>query len=372
MPTPEFPQELVDYIIDHVHDSTETLLACALVCRSWLPSARFHLFSDITISESHTIPRILQGLSMNDTLPGLVRSLALIGNETSGHFASVFHGFCFTSLTTFEVWDIIPDSVDTDFILLLAISMPNLVCLALHDCLDLPFSYLNRLLTVAPLSMKELDLSHIFITQIPDTNPLESLIDTRRVSSLILGHSNALDWIFHPKLSFNFGFLTSLELSRDFECLDVILPHLTSTLEHLSLTGSMVDAAASDISDVTDIALSRLTRLTVSMSRMALHLVMQWISKGNIQPQHLTFIFFYEELEDRLSLHADFDDDDIAIFGWNDIDRFLDGAKSLQRLEIAGEYENTADRAIEEIERTKQTFCELLPRLFSKGHLVYM
>ncbi|EIW78455.1 hypothetical protein CONPUDRAFT_167459 [Coniophora puteana RWD-64-598 SS2] len=43
------PPEMTDYIIDHLHDDTPALGACALVCRSWLPAARFHLFSSVSV-----------------------------------------------------------------------------------------------------------------------------------------------------------------------------------------------------------------------------------------------------------------------------------------------------------------------------------
>lgn len=42
-------QELVDQIIDHLYDEPQTLSACSLVCRDWLPSCRFHKFSRITL-----------------------------------------------------------------------------------------------------------------------------------------------------------------------------------------------------------------------------------------------------------------------------------------------------------------------------------
>ncbi|KAF8869067.1 hypothetical protein BD779DRAFT_797413 [Infundibulicybe gibba] len=49
-PTPEnvacvFPVELTDLIIDHLNDDKESLQACSLVCSSWLPRTRHHLFS---------------------------------------------------------------------------------------------------------------------------------------------------------------------------------------------------------------------------------------------------------------------------------------------------------------------------------------
>src|SRR5262245_61527426 len=37
--------ELQDMIIDFLHDDPRTLRRCALLCKSWLPSLRFHRFS---------------------------------------------------------------------------------------------------------------------------------------------------------------------------------------------------------------------------------------------------------------------------------------------------------------------------------------
>ena len=42
------PQELADMIIDHLHDDKKTLKMCSLVCKGWVPSSSFHLFSKFT------------------------------------------------------------------------------------------------------------------------------------------------------------------------------------------------------------------------------------------------------------------------------------------------------------------------------------
>jgi hypothetical protein len=47
--TPCIPQELSDVIIDYLHDDRPALGRCGLVCWSWLPSSRFHLFSTIKL-----------------------------------------------------------------------------------------------------------------------------------------------------------------------------------------------------------------------------------------------------------------------------------------------------------------------------------
>jgi hypothetical protein len=46
---PHLPPEIIDRIIDYLHDSRADLCACALVCREWLVSSRFHLFYSISV-----------------------------------------------------------------------------------------------------------------------------------------------------------------------------------------------------------------------------------------------------------------------------------------------------------------------------------
>ena len=48
--------ELYDYIIDFLHDDKPTIIACSLVCRSWLPRCRSHLFRDLVLSGESISP----------------------------------------------------------------------------------------------------------------------------------------------------------------------------------------------------------------------------------------------------------------------------------------------------------------------------
>jgi D-ribose pyranose/furanose isomerase RbsD len=42
------PQEVIDQVIDYLHDNTKALRQCSLVCRSWLPSTSLHLFAQFS------------------------------------------------------------------------------------------------------------------------------------------------------------------------------------------------------------------------------------------------------------------------------------------------------------------------------------
>jgi hypothetical protein len=43
-------RELCDYIIDFLHDDEVSLRACSLVCRSWVPASRVHLFDHLKLT----------------------------------------------------------------------------------------------------------------------------------------------------------------------------------------------------------------------------------------------------------------------------------------------------------------------------------
>ena len=47
---PALANELTDTVIDFLHGDRSSLCACALVSKSCLPSARYHLFSDIVVN----------------------------------------------------------------------------------------------------------------------------------------------------------------------------------------------------------------------------------------------------------------------------------------------------------------------------------
>lgn len=45
----QLPQELHDMIMDFAHPDKSTISQCGLVCRSWLPTSRFHLFYNLEL-----------------------------------------------------------------------------------------------------------------------------------------------------------------------------------------------------------------------------------------------------------------------------------------------------------------------------------
>ena len=49
MQNPHLPPEILDYIVDFLHDNPGILRACSLASKSWIPRARKHLFAEVNL-----------------------------------------------------------------------------------------------------------------------------------------------------------------------------------------------------------------------------------------------------------------------------------------------------------------------------------
>jgi hypothetical protein len=50
------PPELIEHIIDYLYNSPEDLRSCALVCKAWVATCRFHLFHKISLHHEPFLP----------------------------------------------------------------------------------------------------------------------------------------------------------------------------------------------------------------------------------------------------------------------------------------------------------------------------
>jgi hypothetical protein len=69
------PSELTDNIIHQLWDDKPFLALCGLVCRSWVPASRSHLFSDISLNAENIIQFIRLSGSPHATMARHVRFL---------------------------------------------------------------------------------------------------------------------------------------------------------------------------------------------------------------------------------------------------------------------------------------------------------
>ncbi|KAF8512385.1 hypothetical protein JB92DRAFT_3117142 [Gautieria morchelliformis] len=70
------PQELIDDVTDNLHEDCDALLACSLVCRSWLPSSQRHIFRRVTfVLNEDRCDKLAQALLNSPHLSNYTREL---------------------------------------------------------------------------------------------------------------------------------------------------------------------------------------------------------------------------------------------------------------------------------------------------------
>ncbi|KAG7440772.1 uncharacterized protein BT62DRAFT_956674 [Guyanagaster necrorhizus] len=80
------PTELCNLVIDHLHDSKPSLLACSLVCRAWIPESRFHLFHEVKLYRDTADSFFQLFESQHATLgSGYIRELDVAQNTVTRH-----------------------------------------------------------------------------------------------------------------------------------------------------------------------------------------------------------------------------------------------------------------------------------------------
>ena len=86
MSDPHLPAEVLDHVVDHLHDNPETLKQCCLVSKSWITRTRTHLFADI----GFPVPKSLR--RWKETFPD--------PSSSPAHYAKTLHARCPELLTT--------------------------------------------------------------------------------------------------------------------------------------------------------------------------------------------------------------------------------------------------------------------------------
>ncbi|KAI0093886.1 hypothetical protein BDY19DRAFT_881973 [Irpex rosettiformis] len=71
------PPELFDETLDHLWDDPKTLQACCLTCRSWVPTARLHLFRTIRLSSSLSCTNFTSLLDSAPSIAWCVQKLTI-------------------------------------------------------------------------------------------------------------------------------------------------------------------------------------------------------------------------------------------------------------------------------------------------------
>ncbi|PCH36380.1 hypothetical protein WOLCODRAFT_166882 [Wolfiporia cocos MD-104 SS10] len=164
------PPEITDFIIDFLHDDTRTLKACSLVCHSWLPATRYHLFDSVRIRSTEDCLRFRRLLD---------RPLPRSWVDIAYHIRQlVFHDFPFQFLDLakvqhsfsklrevrslyFRFW--MEAEVPEGLIRCLATALPQVTELHFQECFFVYQAQLLRMICAFPnLKQLRIDDSKIF------------------------------------------------------------------------------------------------------------------------------------------------------------------------------------------------------------------
>lgn len=208
-----FPLEILDVVVDHLHDDATSLAACGLAGRSLLSSSRYHLFSCIRLTSSN-LASFLELLARPSiaNLASLTRKLVADGlfpcvgdeNTTRCNMSRALDVMLhLRSVTFFSIIDLnmnhmmthestlhshilamlsyLPDVLNLDLTAVeyhkgdclfdLILSFPKLQSLSMRECCwdeHLSSTTVQRLLKQTPFYLRELDLfsADIFARQV--------------------------------------------------------------------------------------------------------------------------------------------------------------------------------------------------------------
>ncbi|KZT67228.1 hypothetical protein DAEQUDRAFT_399568 [Daedalea quercina L-15889] len=77
--SPKLPPELVENVIDHLHDNNAALAACALVSKEWTHTARFHRFTILKVRLRYDdYTKLGEALAASADLRNMVRTLWIV------------------------------------------------------------------------------------------------------------------------------------------------------------------------------------------------------------------------------------------------------------------------------------------------------
>ena len=78
MSTPHLPAELLDHVVDHLHDTKDALRNCCLVSKSWIPRTRKHLFASILFALEEDLESWKETFPNPSTSPGHYTEILIV------------------------------------------------------------------------------------------------------------------------------------------------------------------------------------------------------------------------------------------------------------------------------------------------------
>jgi hypothetical protein len=255
---PRLPPELTDRIIDHLHNSFPDLRACALVCRNWVKSCRFHLFYHVHLDVFYPSQyrRLYDIVCRSPSIAFHIRELELSVTSYHDHISTDLEDVRILSLllqsfVELRKLELHPQAVDWNWF------TPDMKK-SLAGILDLPslvhfetnvtyFSSLEQFTALIRPHLKRLKVGTRWLIYTPITQAVgkQDVMERRqssRLEELILHleqHYVAfIEWLLGPQCIIDLSSLRTLEAKYNFRTEGIttkLVTRLGASLEHLSI-----------------------------------------------------------------------------------------------------------------------------------------
>ncbi|RDB17401.1 hypothetical protein Hypma_002011 [Hypsizygus marmoreus] len=229
--SPRIPQELLNKIVDDLHDDSKALGCCALTSRLLLERSQTHIFSSIIISSSRDAACHRSRMDANPRLWGYVRRLMFLTffhMHGGGNGTDVSHILRkATSLRTLHVgnsiahasWYTIPE--DTRIALFNAFRSPSLTDLHIFYLSSLPASIFGLKMHLNHFSLRGLTFCDDDSFDLGSADLSEMSVHTLEISSndsidlllSIIAHPNSFSSRIKKLILHNLGNTTSLAIA---------------------------------------------------------------------------------------------------------------------------------------------------------------
>jgi hypothetical protein len=80
MSDPHLPAEMLDHVVDHLHDTQDALRNCCLVSKSWVPRTRRHLFADVRFYTIKSMQSWKEVFTDPSTSPACYAKILFVGH----------------------------------------------------------------------------------------------------------------------------------------------------------------------------------------------------------------------------------------------------------------------------------------------------
>ncbi|KAJ6525920.1 hypothetical protein DFH09DRAFT_1095478 [Mycena vulgaris] len=289
----QMPQELVNHIIDFLHDTPTDLKACALVSRAFVYEAQSHIFKELSIGNFGAMKSDIDALwsrcqATMHASPHLVQHIhrfELYPRPMSTDTLSTICTFPFTHLKEIRISPVIL-SHSIAIALQQLFGLPTLRFVRLHCSFNSP-STLIEIWDRCPPGLKHLELgcSHLSsqtsteaFHPTPPRRPAPIRLDSLRIMAPVMG---LRDWMDHPLCPFDFSGLRVVSISDRIEVLrwSKIIPALR-TVEVLDFAVFGPDTRI-DLSSCLDLAFLRISVNGYYDWPMVLNTVLSTIAPSN-------------------------------------------------------------------------------------------